>query len=108
MTTQLPNSRRQKLEEFVAANPNDPFGRYGLALELARNGEYEAAIEQFQKLIEGNPSYVAGFQQLGQLLARIGRTEEARHAFQAGIAAAEKSGNEHARSEMEGMLGEVK
>jgi tetratricopeptide (TPR) repeat protein len=108
MTTQLPNNRRQKLEEFVAANPNDAFGRYGLALELARSGENDAAIEQFQKLIEGNPSYVAGFQQLGQLLARIGRTEEARHAFEAGMAAAARAGNEHARSEMEGMLAELR
>lgn len=108
MATQQQKSRRQVLEEFVAANPNDAFARYGLALDCARSGETEAALEHLRKLISSHPDYVAGHQQLGQLLAQLGRSEEARAAFQAGIAAAQKTGNLHAQSEMENALAELR
>jgi predicted Zn-dependent protease len=108
MATQQQKSRRQMLEEFVAANPNDAFARYGLALDCAKNGETEAALDHLRKLIAAHPDYVAGHQQLAQLLAQLGRREEARQAFQAGIAAAQKTGNDHARSEMENGLAELK
>lgn len=105
--TQPQKSRRQMLEEFAAAHPDDAFARYGLALECSNTGDHDAAIEHFRKLIADHPDYVAGYQQLGQLLARLARTEEAKQAFAAGIAAAGRAGNEHARSEMETFLAEL-
>jgi tetratricopeptide (TPR) repeat protein len=108
MATQQQKSRRQMLEEFVAANPNDAFALYGLALDCANNGENDAAIGHFEKLNTAHPEYVAGYQQYAQLLVRLARTDEARKIFQAGIAAAQKTGNEHARSEMEGALSELR
>jgi hypothetical protein len=41
------------------------------------------------------------------MLARESRSEEARQVLSTGIAAAEKSGDQHARSEMEGLLNEL-
>jgi predicted Zn-dependent protease len=100
-------SRRQMLEEFVAANPGDAFARYGLALECSNAGEHETAAAHLRQLVAAHPDYVPGFQQLGQLLARMERRAEARAAFEAGIAAAKRAGNLHALSEMEQALADL-
>ena len=105
--TQPQKTRRQMLEEFAATHPDDAFARYGLALECSKTGDHDAAIEHFRKLLAEHPDYVAGYQQLGQLLARLARSEEAKQVFTAGIGVAQRVGNEHARSEMEAALGEL-
>lgn len=101
-------TRRQRLEEFVAAKPNDPFSRYGLAVECMNLGDAAAAEEHFRKLIEAHPDYVPAHQQLGQLLIRLGRNDEARGVLSSGMAAAQKKGDQHARSEMEALLAELR
>lgn len=108
MSNQPPKkSRRQALEEIVAAQPADAFARYGLALDFMNAGEGAAADAHFRKLIELNPSYVPAYLMYAQLLIRESRPDEARSILQTGIAAATSAGNAHARSEMEGLLGEI-
>ena len=102
--TQPQKSRREILEGFVAANPNDAFARYGLALEIARLGDDAASGEQFTKLLELHPDYVAAYYQYGQLLARLGRTDEAKRILSAGILAAQRAGDMHARDEAQMLL----
>jgi|SRR5271165_1154811 len=100
-------SRRQLLEEFVASKPTDAFARYGLAMECANSGDASAADEHFKALLASHPDYVSGYFQYGQFLAKSGRKEEARSTLTAGIATAMRTGDEHARSEMEGALAEL-
>jgi hypothetical protein len=100
-------SRRQLLEEFVASKPTDAFARYGLALECANSGDTAAADENFKFLLTAHPEYVAAYFQYGQFLAKVGRTDEARSALTAGIATATRTGDAHARSEMEAALAEL-
>ena len=107
MTQPQKKTRRQMLEEFVAAKPNDAFTRYGLAMECANSGDSAAADEHFKALLSSNPDYVAGFFQYGQFLGRVGRTDEARTILQAGIATALRVGDDHARSEMEVALADL-
>ncbi len=95
------------LEEFVAQHPNDAFARYGLAMECTNAGDYQAALGHFRKLIESNPKYVPGFQQLGQLLARLGQKNEAKEIFVRGIELARAAGEQRAREEMEEALREL-
>jgi thioredoxin-like negative regulator of GroEL len=102
------NTRRQRLEEFVAAKPNDAFSRYGLAVECMNSGDAPAAEEHFRKLIETSSDYVPAYQQLGQLLVRLGRSDEARAVLSSGMAVAQKKGDQHARSEMEALLAELR
>jgi tetratricopeptide (TPR) repeat protein len=106
MPTMTPptKSRREVLEGFVQANPNDAFARYGLALECAKLGEDEAATGHFVKLIESHPGYVAGYFQYGQLLARLGRIAEAKKTLSDGIVVAAHAGDTHARDEMQATL----
>ncbi|MBZ5526954.1 MAG: tetratricopeptide repeat protein [Acidobacteriia bacterium] len=108
MTNQPPKkTRRQALEEIVAAQPADAFARYGLALDFMNAGEGAAADGHFRKLIELNPAYVPAYLMYAQLLIRESRSEDARQILQSGIAAAIAAGNSHARSELEGLLAEL-
>jgi len=100
-------SRRQLLEEFVAAKPSDSFARYGLAMECANSGDAAAADENFKSLLTLNPEYVAAYFQYSQFLAKTGRIDEARSTLTAGIATAIRTGDAHARSEMEAALAEL-
>lgn len=102
--TQTIKSRREVLEGFVQSNPNDAFARYGLALECAKLGDDSAAEENFRQLLAAHPEYVAGYFQFGQILARLGRIPEARQTLSAGIATAAKTGDTHARDEMQAAL----
>jgi len=102
--TQAQKSRRETLEQFVAAKPADAFARYGLALECVKLGDDSAAVEHFHKLLETNPEYSAGYFQFGQLLSRLGRLEEARKTLSGGIVVAQKTGDMHARDEMQAAL----
>ncbi len=102
--TQAQKSRRETLEQFVAAKPADAFARYGLALECVKLGDDSAAVEHFGKLLETNPEYSAGYFQFGQLLSRLGRLEEARKTLSDGIVVAQKTGDMHARDEMQAAL----
>jgi Tfp pilus assembly protein PilF len=107
MTQPQKKTRRQMLEEFVAAKPNDAFARYGLAMECANTGDTTAADQQFKTLLGAHPEYVAAYFQYGQFLVKTGRPEEARYTLSAGVATARRTGDDHARSEMEAALAEL-
>ena len=107
MTQPQKKTRRQMLEEFVAAKPQDAFARYGLAVECANSGDAAGADEHFKALLSTNPNYVAGYFQYGQFLSKLGRIDDARSALNNGIATACRTGDDHARSEMEAALAEL-
>lgn len=92
------------LKEILEQSPNDAFARYGLALEFANSGQTEAALSEFKTLIEKNPDYVPAYQMGAQTLMTAGHYEEARAMLENGLACATRTGNQHARSEMEMML----
>jgi len=99
--------RAAALKEILEKNPDDAFARYGLALEYSRAGQVEVALGEFNSLLARHPDYVAAYQMAGQMLASVERREEAKDYLQRGIAAAQRAGNAHARSEMEGLLDEI-
>src|SRR5579885_580829 len=66
------------LNEILAANPDDAFARYGLAMELSKSGEVERALQEFGKLLSTHPDYTAGYFMAAQTLANANRTEEAK------------------------------
>jgi predicted Zn-dependent protease len=105
--TEPNKTRRQKLEEFLALNPNDAFSRYGIALDCFRQSDLPAADAQFKALLQNNPDYVPAYQMYAQMLAQNNRVEEAKSVLAAGVAAAIRQGNQHARSEMESHLSEL-
>lgn len=95
------------LNEILAQSPNDPFARYGLAMEYSKAGEVEKAMEQFGQLLATHPDYTAGYFMAAQTLAAATRTLDAKKMLTDGIASAKRTGNTHAQSEMEAMLAEL-
>ena len=95
------------LKEILATDPRNSFARYGLAMELAQQGETVAALEEFDVLLVDDPGYTAGYFMAAQTLAAAGRTAEAIEKLRAGIQSAASSGNQHAAGEMQAMLDEL-
>jgi len=92
------------LQAFIAQKPRDAFPRYALALEYKNAGRLDDAQAAFAELASLDPSYVPAYLHAGNVLVALGRREEARATYQAGIAVATRAGDTHARGELEGAL----
>jgi predicted Zn-dependent protease len=101
-------SRREMLQAFLDAHPNDPFARYGLAMECVKSGDDTAAENHFSQLMAEHPQYVPTYFHYGQLLARIGKAPEARRVLSDGVVTAQKAGDSHARDELQAALDDLK
>jgi Tfp pilus assembly protein PilF len=100
-------NRVEMLTQFLRDNPNDSFARYGLAMEYSKAGDTVRAMQEFGNLLAINPDYTAGYFMAAQTLARAGKSDEARKMLNDGIACAARTGNVHAKSEMEALLEEL-
>ena len=96
------------LQEVLAQNPNDAFARYGLAIEYANKGDAATALVEFSRLLQANPDYTPAYQMSAQILLKVGREDEARKMLEDGIVCAGRTANQHARSEMQAMLDELR
>jgi predicted Zn-dependent protease len=91
------------LTAILEQDPTNAFARYGLAMEHALRGNPDAALAEFSTLIAHSPDYVPAYQMSAQTLAKLGRTEAALDRLHAGIAAANRTNNQHALAEMQAM-----
>ncbi|WP_263368646.1 tetratricopeptide repeat protein [Edaphobacter bradus] len=98
------NSERiELLTQILAQNPTDAFARYGLAMAHLSDGHTDSALTEFTTLIQLNADYVPAYQMSAQTLVKLGRVEEALDRLHHGIAAANRTGNQHALAEMEAL-----
>ncbi len=97
-------SRLDQIRTMLAEQPNDPFLRYSLAMELRKVQQHEAALHEFQSLMQMQPPYVPAFHMAGQMLVELGRDALARDVLSRGIAAAHAQRNFHAAEEMQALL----
>lgn len=97
-------SRREKLEVMLQSSPDDQMLRYMLAMEFDKEGNSELSLQLFDGLMTATTPYVPAFLMAGQLLTRIGKVEDARKTFSAGIQQAQQQNNSHAAGEMAGFL----
>ena len=97
-------SRIETFEAMVAQGASDPFVLYALAMEYRSAGRPEEAVTRLRELVAQSPDYVPGHHMLAQTLTQLGRAGEAREALRAGIAAAARKGDLHAKTEMEAEL----
>jgi predicted Zn-dependent protease len=95
------------LKEILEMDPTNAFARYGLAMEYVSRGETAAGLAEFDNLIAAHPDYTAGYFMAAQALAKEERTPEAIAKLKNGIASARRTNNNHALSEMQGMLDEI-
>jgi Tfp pilus assembly protein PilF len=95
------------LTEIIAVDPTNAFARYGLAMEHISQGNTDTALTEFTTLIHHNPDYVPAYQMSAQTLAKLGSTDEAATRLREGIAAAQRTKNAHAASEMQALLDDL-
>ena len=95
------------LTEILQLDPANAFARYGLAMEHIGQGNTDKGLEEFTTLIAHNPDYVPAYQMSAQTLAKLNRTDEALARLHEGIATANRTGNQHALAEMEGLREEL-
>lgn len=92
------------LKQLVAQNPSDNFARYGLAMEYGKAGQFEEAVAEYRAIVAASPDYSAAYFQGGQALEQLGRKEEAREFYRAGIEVTARRGEGHAREQLESAL----
>jgi Tfp pilus assembly protein PilF len=97
-------NRIDTLKAMVAQNPADAFARYGLAMEFIKGGELGNAAAEFRALLEHNPNYAAAYFHGGQVLEKLGDVEQARAFYEKGVAVTTRTGDQHARSELQAAL----
>lgn len=95
------------LQQILEQDPKNAFARYGLAMEYAGRGETEAALAAFERLLQDNPDYTAGYFMAAQTLAKAGREADAKQRLVDGMGCARRTGNQHALREMQAMLDEM-
>jgi tetratricopeptide (TPR) repeat protein len=100
-------SRLESLQEFLRRDPEDSFTHYAIALEYVSLKRIPEAVSKFEELIRLDPAYVPAYQQLGSLLAQLGRTPEALATLQKGIAVAKEAGDAHSGAEMQEVVDEL-
>jgi len=103
-----PEQRIEAFRAFVAKSPDDPFARYSLAMALRASGRADEAIAEFREIARRRPDYVATYLMLGQALEAAGRIDEAASVYEAGVAAAARTNDMHARSELSQALDGVR
>jgi tetratricopeptide (TPR) repeat protein len=100
----MATNRIEVLKAMVAQNPGDAFARYGLAMEFVKSGELESAVGEFRALLEHNPNYAAAYFHGGQALEKLGDVEQARIFYENGVEVTLRTGDQHARSELQAAL----
>lgn len=91
---------------MAQARPDDPFPRYGLAMELAKREDPEA-VEVFDALLADHPGYVPSYLMFGNLLVQRGERARAAEVLDRGIEAAQAAGDEHALGELSAARAEL-
>ena len=92
--------------ELLERNPDDARLRFGLATELEKLERWEEAAAQLARYLELADDEGNAWGRLGHALLRLGRDDEARDAYRAGIAAALRHNHPSMAAEFEEILGD--
>lgn len=95
------------IRKVIEKTPNDPFARYGLAMELRSLGRHDEALAAFTDLATRLPDYVPQYLMHAQLLVQLGKKDEARAVAEAGVTIAKKRGDAHAAGELGALLDDL-
>ena len=98
------STRMQQIEALLEQEPNDPELHYMLAMEHVSQGDDDAAVRCFNKLIAVAPGYPPAYHMAGRALQRLGRIDEARAMLKAGIRIALSKSDSHAAGEMSELM----
>jgi Tfp pilus assembly protein PilF len=96
--------RMRQLQKMLESQPDDAFLLYGVAMEHKKAGEPALALESFDKVLRRDPNYCYAYYQRAQVHESLGDVEAAKRSLREGLEAADRSGDGHARQEIEAAL----
>lgn len=97
-------TRREQLEQLLAASPGDAFLQYAVAMTCLSDGQPAEAARRLADINQQHPDNVAAWFQRGKVLAQLGEEDDARSVINSGIAVARRVGDSHAEGEMRAFL----
>lgn len=97
----MTNTRIEQLLQLIKKDPNNPLGRYGLANEYFKSGQYEEAIGEIKQYMKLKDDEGAVYRMLAECYMRTGNVEDAREAYLNGIDAANRYGHPSMAEEFE-------
>ena len=80
-------------ERMLADNPDNPTGLLALANEYQKAGRDEDEAAVLERYLSVHQDEGNAYARLGEVLARLGRKDEARAIYEKGIGQAEKHGH---------------
>ena len=87
------DDRISYFERMLAENPDNPTGLMALANEYGKAERYEDEAAVLERYVATHEDEGNAYARLGEVLARLGRKEEARSAYERGIGQSEKYGH---------------
>lgn len=99
-------NRLNILRDMEKENPNDPFYKYAIALELVKSDISEAK-KYFELVLHDFPTYLPSYYQLGKILQKTGQIDDAVQIFKNGILIAQSQNELHTLKELKGALFEL-
>jgi Flp pilus assembly protein TadD len=100
----MATSRIDSLLGLLDQRPDDPRLRFGLALEYEKLGRWEDVVDHLERYLEHTDDEGNAWGRLGAALRHLGRDDEARAAYGAGIRAANRHGHPTMAAEFEDVL----
>ena len=80
-------------ERMLAENPDNPTGLLALANEYQKAERYKDEAAVLERYVAIHEDEGNAYARLGEVLARLGRKDEARSAYERGIGQSEKFGH---------------
>jgi len=96
--------RIEKLKALLEDEPDDTFALYGLAMEYAKIGDHQAAVDYFDRTIEADPAYAYAYYHKAKSLDELDEQQRAIQTLQIGLAQAREADDEKAAGELQELL----
>ncbi len=89
----MAEARIEIFRKMLEDDPNNSVVRFGLANELLKFERFEEAVMELSVYLSQTDDQGAAYGKLAQALERLGKLDQARDAYQQGIAAATRHGH---------------
>jgi tetratricopeptide (TPR) repeat protein len=93
-------TRLEEILQMLKEDPHDPFLNYVLALEFAKLGNIDTAIDALEGIISRDENYLGSYYQLGKFYEQSLQNEKAIEIYRRGIEVARKQKNMKALGEL--------
>lgn len=99
--------RLERLQSFLAHNPNDAFTLYAVGLEYRSIEDFNSSVSYLKKCIEIDSNYVAAYYQLAEIMILISEHQEAKRYIQLGLELCRKLNDTKTQGEFNALLYEL-